>query len=336
MLRYTMLIVFSLTFSNSGQSQPLNYNNCTQSIVLDSLPQRILPVDINSVEIALALGLSDQMVGTAAVSDTELILSEYREAFLSLPQLYPVYPSLSVIQKSRADFMIAGWNAGFFKKSPITPEALAAQGIASYILRETCNIAPTQDSPPFASTLIDIETIARIGGKEEAGLILSQALRTRLKRIQADVAAHGRPKAPSVFVYDSGANEAVTAGGPAAMSEVIRAAGARNIAKNLPSNWGTISWQEVAEAAPELIIIVDYGFGDGNRKRRALLARPELQSVPAIRSKNLFIAPYSAALSGIRSIGLAELLANHLICSFSPHLNQGDFTCLNQPYSPLD
>ncbi len=335
MLRFVSM--FFVLFSSLGFSLPLTYENCFTSKQIAAIPQRILPIDINATEIALALGLESQMIATAGVSDPELVLAEYRQAFLSLPSLSPSYPNALLVSGSGTDLVIAGWNAGFFTHSSLTPEALEAKGIGSYTLRETCSHVGAKGIPTlFTATFIDIETIARLTGREEVGARLIAAMQKRLVRVRRQVDQYARPEPATVFVYDSGMGIPYTAGVGSVLSDVIASAGGHNVAKDIATNWGMMNWDKVVTAAPEVIMIVDYGFGDGLRKQRLLLSKPELQSVPAIRLKNFFITPYSAALSGVRSVGLTESFADHLICSFSPYLNQGVFTCSDQQYSLVD
>lgn len=329
-----LLLIFPAVFAAASTfaAAPLRYQNCDVEAFLPQPAQRVLAIDINSVEIMLALGAP--LFASAGVEDAALLLEAYRAPFEQAPSLSRGYPTLAAVSGSGADLVLGGWNAGFFMGSPLTPSALAQRGIASYLMRETC--PPSQggealslESGPFQ----DIASIARLTGQQAAGEKLLRSLRQRLARIEADVARYGRSEPVRVFVYDSGGSEPYTAGSGSILRDVVRRAGGELLQFGLEGNWGPVSWEAVVAAAPELIFIVDYGFGDGQRKRKMLEGLPQLKNLPAAQQRKFYIAPYAAALSGVRSVGLAENLADQLICDFSNRIDEGAFTCYEQPYA---
>lgn len=336
MLRISILVCL-LFLHARAPAQDLPFTSCGRDFQLSSAPQKILAIDINAVEIVLTLDPAAALTATAAVIEPSLLLSDLRPAFAAVPSISSSYPNLEAIERSGADFVIAGWNAGYFANSSVTPQELTARGIASYALQETCGkVGLIEAARIESSSFSDIRQIARILRKEEQAEKLIAGMAVRLARIEADVASRGRPEPVRIFVYDSGDDAPYTAGAQAVLSDVIKRAGGVPIAaESVSGNWGLSSWEAVAAEAPEMILIVDYGYGDGLRKMKKLLARPDLQSIPAIAQSRFFIAPYAAAVSGVRSVGLAEQIADHLICSFSTSQLTGDFTCFDQPYSPV-
>jgi iron complex transport system substrate-binding protein len=327
--------VFLLVCSGSALHAAIPYEICSTPAQLESQATRVVVLDINSTEIALALGLAPAIVGVAGVESPQLIMDEYQAVAKNLNHISPFYPSLTQLKKVWPDLVIGGWKNGFSRDTPMEPEALLAQGINSYILRETCGHEGKQTSQPssFAETLFqDLADIGRLTGATQRAETLLQQMKRRLALVQDTVKAYGRHEPVRVFVYDGGLDQALSIGGQALFSEVIRLAGGRNIWEERPGTWQNVDWADVEAADPELIVIVDYGSGDASYKILDLESAAELQHLEAIQKRRYFIVPYAAAITGIRSVGITELLADHLICTFNP-LSQGALQCLDVPFA---
>jgi iron complex transport system substrate-binding protein len=311
----------------------LQYSHCMSPARLPEPAKRIVTLDINSTELALALGLQDSMVGVAGLEGPHQIMSEYKIEAKKLNYISPFYPTLAQLQTVTPDLIIGGWRNGFSHGTAIEPESLQSKGMGAYVLRETC--ATESGHVPahatFEKTLItDLIELGRITATETRAAQLVEQMKDRLARVTADVALHGRPEPVRILVYDGGVTEALSIGREALLSEAIRIAGGRNIFDDRNGTWQSMAWDEVIGRNPELIVIVDYGAGDAAFKIQDILLNPDLQSIDAVRNKRYFIIPYAAAISGIRSVGLTELLADHLICTF-PNFSQGVTSCLDVP-----
>lgn len=322
-----------LGLQSSASLADLDYSNCGKPAHLATPAQRLVTLDINSTELALALKLQASIVGVAGVDDPRLIMPEFKAIVKDLPFIASSYPTLSQLQEVQTDLVIGGWRNGFSHGTAVEPDSLLARGIASYVLKETCVHDKTQSAAAvtFESTLFaDITAIGSITGADAAAARLLEQMRQRLERVTADVQVNGRKETVRTLVYDGGYETALTIGGDALLSEAIRVAGGRNIFSNRPGTWQNAGWADVVKADPELIIVVDYGSGDAVFKVQDLMRNPALKTVTAIREKHYFFIPYAAAITGIRSVGITELLADHLICTFNT-LAQGAKTCLDVP-----
>jgi len=308
-----------------------DYWNCEQFVQLPLAATRVVTLDINSTEIALALGLP--IIGVAGVGDRSLIMDSYQTAAQKLNFLSPFYPSLVQLQNVSPDLVIGGWKNGFSRGTAIEPGSLQSKGIASYVLRETCVHDAFHVSKPvtFAATLFqDLLAIGSITGTSSRAEQLVLQMQSRLARVSDDVQTNGRAVPVRVLVYDGGFTDALTIGGEALLSEAIRLAGGRNIFSEQPGTWQIASWPSIVQADPEIILLVDYGLGDAFYKRQDIEQNAELQSISAVRNQQYFVIPYSAAINGIRSVGLTELFADHLICAFNS-FSQGETRCLDVP-----
>jgi iron complex transport system substrate-binding protein len=131
------------------------------------------------------------------------------------------------------------------------------------------------------------------------------------ERIVADLrarAAADRPASPHkrVFVYDC-CDPPFTAGRKTVLNDLIERAGGRNVFADLDAAFTHVSWEQVLERRPELIVVHAYryqGQGDASDKRRQLAAIPALARVPVL------VLPLGCSLGGLRSAeGLERLRA---------------------------
>ena len=323
------MFVLALTFallSSSLKAAP-EYYNCQRPIPSQHQSHsRLISFDINSLELALALGLEERVIYAYGVEDTDRVLPNYKEALKQIKNIKGHYTSSSEILKSKPDLIIGGWNYGFYRGTDISPGAFSSKGIDSYLLSESCIHEDDYTPVTIESVFHDIRTLGSLTDRhKEAEAIITQQ-EQRLEAIESQLVSSGTPA--RVFVYDSGISQPFTAGGYSVLNNIIARSGAQNIFSNLNSNWSMVDWQEVASLDPELIIVVDYGYGDGEQKKANLQKRSQLSKTSAVKNNNFLIIPYASAISGIRSVGLLDLLSQRILCKPS----QGERLCLEEVY----
>ncbi|PYA62128.1 ABC transporter substrate-binding protein, partial [Serratia marcescens] len=116
-----------------------------------------------------------------------------------------------------------------------------------------------------------------------------------------------------VFVYDSGEEKPFTSGKYAMPTAIIEAAGGRNVMDGLPASWTTASWEAVAAAEPDFIILLDYQTGSGaDALRRFLESHPLMKLTPAVRHHRYLKLQYAELTPGPANIGAVEKLARAL------------------------
>ena len=328
-----LLILLTLTISPFAGA--VTWKNCATEASTTGFPEKALAIDINSTEMMLALGLGSRLAGVSAIYDRHNILDIYRDDLDGVPVISVNYPTMNDIRESGATFVVGGWNYGFSRGGRVTPERLQDAGIGSYVLGESCHHAGDHRPVGIRQSLFpDLLTLGRIFGVGDKAASLVDALEERLQRVERKVAAFASSEPVRIFVYDSGLPQPYTSGARSVINDVIRLAGGRSITGDLPVNWGMTTWDEVAARDPQFIIIVDYGYSDGTMKARYLQEHQALADTSAIRNNRLLIIPYSAAVTGVRSPGLADLLADQLICEFhaSTISSSGEFSCSERPF----
>lgn len=271
-------------------------------LVFKEVPQRAVTLNQHVTEIMLALGLEDHMVGTAYLDDE--ILPEFKEAYEKIPVLSDRYPSQEVFLSVEPDFAYAGWRSAFREDNVGTVEELANFGINGYLHHSSAKVGPTLDD-----IFLDIRNIAKIFNVVDRGDALIANITSELEKIQANVPQNEEPL--RVFVFDSGDTAAFTSA-QGFLNSIITMAGATNIFSEIDKNWAEVSWEEIVERDPEVIVINDYGETSLEDKMNFLLNHPALTDVSAIKNEKFIVMPLSAAAEGIRTSHALEILVNGL------------------------
>lgn len=280
----------------------IEIENNEQLLTFTEPPKRAVTLNQHVTEVMLALGLEEYMVGTAYLDDQ--VLPELQEAYDSIPVLSEKYPSQEVFLSVEPDFAYAGWKSAFREDNVGTVEQLLEFGINPYLHVSSSVVGPTIDD-----IYQDIQNIARIFGVKERGEELITSMKERIEEISSNIPTGIEKR--RVFVYDSGETTPVTVG-QNFLNSMITMAGGQNIFSDIDKNWGEVSWEEVVERNPEVIIIVDYGDTTVEEKKQLLVNHPALTDVEAIKNGDFIIMPLSAAAEGIRVPYALEILVEGL------------------------
>lgn len=294
-----------LLLSTPALAFPVTVQSCNRQVTFDAAPARAIANDVNLVEMMLALGLHDRMVGYTGVSGWKTLDEELRQGLAELPELSAKYPTREVLLGAEPDFFFAGWNYGMKVGGEVTPETLDPFGIKTYELTESCiHIGPKARSS-MQDMYVDLLNLGRIFGVEDRAADLVAGYEARLAEITAGV---DRSDPLRVFVYDSGEEAPFTAGAYAIPTALIEAAGGVNIMDDLDKSWATVAWEPVVERNPEVIVIVNYGDVTAEQKIAFLEGIPAFASVDAVRNDRYVVLDYVEATPGPRNIRAVEKL----------------------------
>lgn len=300
----TALIALLLT-ATPALAFPVTVQSCNREVTFNAPPAKAIANDVNLVEMMLALGLRDRMVGYTGVSGWKTLDEELRAGIAELPELSAQYPTREVLLGAEPDFFFAGWNYGMKVGGEVTPETLEPLGIKTYELTESCiHIGPKARSS-MQDMYVDLLNLGTIFGVEDRAKDLVAGYEAKLAEITAGV---DRTNPLRVFVYDSGEESPFTAGAYAIPTALIEAAGGRNIMDDLDKSWATVAWEPVVERNPEVIVIVNYGDVTAEQKIAFLEANPAFANVDAVKNDRYVVLEYVEATPGPRNIRAVEKL----------------------------
>ncbi|MEM1301967.1 MAG: ABC transporter substrate-binding protein [Pseudomonadota bacterium] len=280
--------------------------SCNRTVTFDSPPERAVSNDVNLTEMMLVLGLADRMVGYTGISGWKTLDEEMRAGVEQLPELSAKYPSKEVIIGADADFFFAGWNYGMKVGGEVTPETLEPFGVQVYELTESCthimdkNKASLDD---MYNDLLNLGSIFDVSAKAEE---LVDGYKADLADFTGSLET-GDPL--RVFVYDSGEDTPFTAGRYAMPTALIEAAGGQNIMDDFEKSWATVTWEEVVERNPEVVVIVNYGNVTAEEKRAFMMNNPAFADLDAVKNDRFVTLEYVEATPGPRNIKAVKTLA---------------------------
>lgn len=305
-LKIFILSFFLIISFNSLALSKVSVDSCNRTVSFDSPPQRAISNDVNLTEMMLVLGLSDKMVGYTGISGWKTLDEEMRLGVKQLPELSPKYPTKEVLVGADADFFFAGWNYGMKVGGEVTPETLKPFGINVYELTESCIHIMTKKKASMDDMYNDLLNLGLIFQIENRAKKLVDAYRSDLNNFTQKLEPIAAKK---VFVYDSGEDTPFTAGRYAMPTALIEAAGGINIMDDFQKSWGTVTWEEVIDRNPEVVVIVNYGKVTAEQKRKFMMSNPAFANIDAVKNDRFVILEYVEATPGPRNIKAIKKLA---------------------------
>jgi iron complex transport system substrate-binding protein len=285
---------------NASSAYPVTVESCGEPVTFESVPERALSFDTNMTEIMLALGLEDRMAGYW-ISGVP-VAEEYQEQIGSVPlistETWPP-PPMEVVLDFDPDFVFGAWEYNFSEESGVTPEKLAAAGVKSYVLTESCIAAGMRPDESLESTYQDILNIGRIFGVEDEAEMLVDDMRANISSVQAKIGTVETPLRG--LYYGGGADTAFTAGKYAMATKMMAAVGAENIFADVEDDWiPAAGWEEIIARDPEFVMIDDTPWESAEQRIATLESLPQLSSITAIREKRYIVLPWTYILPGMQ------------------------------------
>ena len=284
---------------------PLTIHSCNREVTFNQAPKHAVSHDINMTQMMLALGLKPRMVGYSGISGWKSVTPDMEKILDGLPELAAKYPSVETLLNANVDFFFAGWDYGMRVGGDLTPQTLQPLGINVYELTESCAFVMKRPPATLEDTYNDLRNLGKIFDVQDRANALIASMQAQV----AEVREHLPPDQPRVFLYDSGEDRAMTSGRLGMPQALIDAAGGRNILDDVETSWTRVSWENVVERNPEVIVIVDYGEVSAEQKQQFLLNNPALQSVDAIKHRRFIVIPYVQATPGVDNVLAVQTLA---------------------------
>ncbi|MBR9762913.1 MAG: ABC transporter substrate-binding protein [Rhodobacteraceae bacterium] len=290
---------------------PYTDDNCGVVTTYEAAPTRAVTLSNNATELMLALGLEDHMAGTSYMANLQ-ISPEYAAAYDTIPVLSPLVATTEQLIEAEADFVYAGYPDGF-SESRHTRDQLQDLGMKTRLNTEGCNLGRYG----FDELYAEIRSVAGIFGVPERAEDLIAGIEARVAAVET--ALEGREAVP-VFIYNGGEDTPRAVLGNTMLSHVVERAGGRNILGDIDNRYGSTSWEQLIDQAPEVIVVFYSGTASGQvvedpatalgQARIAVLeATPVIAGVPAVARGNY--VPISSVIGqpGPSSVTALEVLA---------------------------
>ncbi|MGO2097050.1 MAG: putative F420-0 ABC transporter substrate-binding protein, partial [Candidatus Microbacterium stercoravium] len=140
----------------AGSAYPLTIDNCGTEVTFDEAPERVLAIKSTSIEMMLALGLEDRLIGTA-FSDGPLA-EGWAAAADGIPVVSEKVPGQEATLALEPDLVYAGWESNVTADGAGDREILATLGVNTYVSPSACQEPDYQpNSLGFDDVFADVE-----------------------------------------------------------------------------------------------------------------------------------------------------------------------------------
>ena len=273
---------------------------------------RIVSLLPSTTEIVFDLGLADQLRGVTVECNWPQHAKEGREIVVDTftnPTMTP--GEIDAIVKERVAQGLDLYNLDDAALARCAPDlilsqdlcrvcAVASGDVNAAVARLNCDANVLQIDPQTLHQVIDsINTIAEAAGVASRGTALTNSLHSRLQIVADNVRGLARPK---VFVLEwidppFGAGHWVP--------DIIQAAGGEPVVCRPGERSVQTTWQEIADAQPDVVIVAPCGFGlDGASEQAASIINqlPNSVSVWAIDADSIMVRPGPRLVDGVEAI----------------------------------
>lgn len=289
--------------SAAGSQYPLTVDNCGTAVTFAAAPERVLAVKSTSIEMMLALGLEDALVGTA-FSDGD-IAEAWAGGAAGVPVISDKVPGQEATLALEPDLVYAGWESNVTADGAGDRETLAALGVNTYVSPSACQEPGYQPDPlTFDDVFADITEMGAIFDVPARAADLVAAQRAALADLTPD------DRGLTALWFSSGSDTPFVGAGIGAPQMMMDAAGLTNIAAGIDETWSPLSWEVVVDADPDVIVLVDSAWGSTEKKIGVLEANPATAALPAVQEGRYLIVPFPTAEAGVRNVeAVASMLA---------------------------
>lgn len=289
-------------------AQSVTVDNCGEPLTFETTPERIVVHDINMTEMAFALGLQDRMVGVTGITGWYKTTDSFDEQRGDIPELAERQPTVENLVAVDPDLFFAGWYYGMQPGGEVTPDTLEPFGIQTLVLTESC--VHLHDDRPVASMELlfgDMVRLGQIMDVEDRAEELVAGWREQLSELEALTEGVEKPR---VFLLDGPADAPFTSGRYAIVDAMISAAGGASVTHDMETSWGRSSWEAVAAANPEFLVLLDYAEGQSAADTFAYLQdHPVMQFTDAVRNEHWVGLAYEELTPGPANIDAIETMA---------------------------
>lgn len=308
-MKHILSAAWLAAMATSAIAHEVTVDNCGEPLVFDTRPERLVVHDMNMTDMAFALGLQDKIVGLTGITGWYKTSPEFEELRGDIPELAPKYPTVENLVAVNPDLFFAGWYYGMKPGGDVTPDTLEPFGIKTMILTESC-VHLNKDRPEASMDLLfdDVLRLGKVMHVEEKAEALVSGWKDELAAIEAKTADLAKPR---VFLLDGPADAPFTAGKFAIPDAMIAAAGGENVTHDMDNSWGRTSWETVAAANPEFLVLLDYQTGNGAADTfKFLQDHPVMSQTDAVKNQRWIGLRYEELTPGPANIKAISKMAD--------------------------
>lgn len=277
-----------------------NYGKEKVDVTFEKTPEKVYAQGQNNIEILLALGLGDKIVGASGLDGD--VLADLQDEFAKI-KYYDTMPSKEELLGLEPDFII-GWYSTFSEKRLDDVGFFHERNIGTYMSLNSACQGPVEEFPrTIENEFLDIQTIGIIFDVQDQ----AQALVDNIQKDLTDIEEYlsGKEKLSIAMLEDEGGTYRVY--GEEVLGGAVAMAGGATLAVGKKGDSGNISAEDLIAANPDAIFMVwydGYTVGDedyaGDHVVKLITENPAFSSLDAVKNGRV----YPINLSGIYCSGL--------------------------------
>jgi iron complex transport system substrate-binding protein len=277
-------------------------DSCGLPLDVTTPPTRAITMDQGATEMLLALGLHDRMIGTAY--RTDVIGTEFQKDYATVPVLSEQYPTTEQVREQNPDLVYSMRSSAFGPDAAGSRKDLVDLGVPAYLSSNDCEDQSLIAPAGFEQIGHEITDLATIFDVPERGA----ALVAKQQHVLDDVAkATPLPKQPSiVWLYSTINGSPIVAGSTGLANVMTTLAGGTNAFSDLRSQWTEVSWDDIAQRDPDVLVIADSTrgiAGDSASDKLAFLTSDAVTShMRAVVDHRIIALPATELDPSVRSI----------------------------------
>jgi iron complex transport system substrate-binding protein len=310
-----------------------------------------------ATEVMLALGLQDKMVGTAYLDDD--IWPEFKAEYAKIPVIGSKYPNVTTLMNLKPDFIYGSYASAFgvgatlnysayygkaCSKSVTTTttkfycrKEIQDNGTNTYLQIEGCedvNLRPAKPSEDYVKS--EIWDIANIFGAQAKAMKLIQTIDGHFKsalKVVSDSTVAGAPKMKVLWLDGWSLTKPFIGACCGAPNLIIDRAGGVNalpeLGKALNKPWDSGNWDDIANADPDVIVLIDASWDQADLKIFHLCNNTKQRNLRAVQTRRFITVPFSGSTLGVKNGAVAYNLAEAMVALVrGKNLNPEEFSVM--------
>ena len=293
------------TTDAAASAYPLTLDNCGTEVTFERAPERVVAIKSSTLELLLALGLEDRVVGTA-FSDGP-VPDEYADAAEGLDVLSDKVPSQEATLAAEPDLVFAGWESNLSAEGAGDRATLGALGVDTYVAPAACKEEGYMPDPlTFDEVFSEFEEAGAVFDVPDAAADLVAGQRAALEAIEPN------GDGLTALWYSSGDDQPFVGAGIGAPQMIMEAAGLENVAADVHDTWTSLSWEAVVDADPDVIVLVDAPWNTADAKIAALESNAATAALPAVRQGRYVVVDFPSTEAGVRNVAAVAAIVEQL------------------------
>ncbi|MGW2094965.1 putative F420-0 ABC transporter substrate-binding protein [Promicromonospora sukumoe] len=291
--------------SPASGGAPVTLDNCGFETTVVAPPERVVTIKSSTTEMLLALGLGDRIVGSAFLD------GPVPDSLESVPAVAEPFadeaPGSEATLDLEPDLVYAGWESNLTAETAGDRETLAKLGVATYVSPAACKEDGYMPDPlTFDTVFGEIEEVGALFGAEDAAAALVEEQQAALAAIEPD------DRGLTALWWSSGDDTPYVGAGIGAPQMIMDAAGLTNVAADVHDTWTSLGWENVVEADPDVIVLVDAAWNPADAKIEALAANPATREMSAVKEERYVVVPFPATEAGVRNVDAVASVVDQL------------------------